>query len=317
MLTQIDGRFRRGRRRTLAGLCFLYVWLSAASPALAELPSGKSRHDVDVGGTRIAVFAYKPDGYEDGPLIVTFHGSVPDGAFSRNAMTRLAETEKSLVIAPEFDRKRFPRWAYELAGIAERVERSGAVEFLARPPERWTGAVVLELIEWARREEGRKDLPYYLVGHSGGAQFLSRFAAFVPNEARRIVLANAGSYLLADESQAFPYGFARVSDGLSIEQAMRRYVGSPITIFLGTEDLQRRGLSRRPGAERQGLTRYERGVHAFSTAGAFAAKRGWPCNWRLVDVPEAGHSSKAMFGGPEARAAIFGAGSSALERPCG
>lgn len=293
------------RDACLVGLCML-LCLTGARLASAELPLGKSRQDIDLNDVRITFFSYKPKAYAGGPLIVTFHGSEPHAAFALNAMIPLANAELAIVIAPEFDKERFPRWAYQLGGIAARHERDGRVEFVERPPEHWTGGIVLELIRRIRDEEGRQDLPYYLVGHSGGAQFLSRFAAFVANEAQRIVLTNAGTYLFPDEDRAFPYGFGGLSPALRSDEQMRRYLASPITILLGTEDLQRWGLNQSRGAERQGLSRYERGVNVFNAANRRAADRGWMCNWRLIDVPEVGHSSKGMYSSPEARTALFG-----------
>src|SRR5262245_23133032 len=51
--------------------------------------------------------------------------------------------------------------------------------------------LVLDLVILVPQQEGRP-IAYSLFGHSAGGQFVDRLAAFVPTEARRIVVANAG-----------------------------------------------------------------------------------------------------------------------------
>lgn len=48
-------------------------------------------------------------------------------------------------------------------------------------------------------------------------------------------------------------------------------------------------------AKAQGATRHERGLNAFKVARALAQTRGWPFNWRLVEVPGMGHRAKKML----------------------
>jgi poly(3-hydroxybutyrate) depolymerase len=38
------------------------------------LPSGPAKIEVQANGTPIDVFTYKPDGFDEGPLILVFHG---------------------------------------------------------------------------------------------------------------------------------------------------------------------------------------------------------------------------------------------------
>jgi hypothetical protein len=282
--------------------------VAVSDTAFAEIPFGRSKQDVDLDGVRLAFISYKPKGFQGGPLILSFHGSDRNPGEARNALIPLSRAVNALVVAPVFDAERFPRWAYQLGGIAERIEEDGAVRWIERPPEQWTGKIVFDLIARIRSDERCPDMPYVLVGHSAGAQFLSRLAAFTTTGAHRIVLANAGSYLLPDDSQPFPYGFGRTSVSGRRDGHLRRYLASPITIFVGTEDVQRWGLLASPGAESQGLSRYERGVSAYRSARKLAAERGWMTDWRFIDVPEAGHSSAAMYGSAEARDALFGEG---------
>ncbi|HEY9360298.1 MAG TPA: hypothetical protein VIQ50_07695 [Xanthobacteraceae bacterium] len=100
----------------------------------------------------------------------------------------------------------------------------------------FTGRLVLDLVDWVRREEGRP-IAYSLFGHSAGGQFLDRLAAFVPTEARRIVVANAGSYVFPSLEIDAPFGLGKVYSGTQGEAALRRYLEQPLTIYLGQGDI--------------------------------------------------------------------------------
>ena len=94
---------------------------------------------------------------------------------------------------------------------------------------------MLALVDWVRRQEGRP-LAYSLIGHSAGGQFLDRLAAFVPTEARRIVVANPGSYVFPSLDIDAPYGLGKVYSGADGEAQLRRYLQQPLTIYLGEGD---------------------------------------------------------------------------------
>ena len=292
-------RLRLGRLR-------LALFLTVLSPSLRgePFPPGKSEREVQAGATTWRVHAYKADCFRDGPLVVVFHGSDRNPELARDNALPLAKAGCALVVAPLFDEARFPRWAYQFGGLGELSDHDGRRLFRLKPRERTTGRLVLDLIGALRMEEGAPGMPYSLVGHSAGAQFLGRFAAFFPNEARRIVLANPGSYVMPAWERKYPYGFG----GLPIvgEADRKRYLASPIVILLAERDTDRNGLDKSPGAERQGSTRYERGHAAYDFAKATAAEDGLPFGWSLVEVSGLGHGSAKLYARSESAAALFG-----------
>jgi len=163
--------------------------------------------------------------------------------------------------------------------------------------------MVLGLVEALRREEGRPGMPYRLIGHSAGAQFLGRFAAFHDTGAERIVLANPGSYVAPSAERRFPFGYGGIpADGDDIP----RYLSAPIVLLLATDDTKRDGLDKSPGAERQGPTRLERGHAIFTMANDTAAAEGLAFRWAIVEVPGLGHGSRRLYARPEAAKALFG-----------
>lgn len=293
------------RNRHGSGLV-LAIALMFVSPALRSEPFavGKSERDIQAGEAIWQVHAYKPSCYGNGLLIVVFHGSDRNPRLARDNAVPLAEAGCALVVAPLFDEGRFPRWAYQFGGLGKVVEENGTRKFRLKPKGRRTGQLLLDLIKELREREGSRTLPYSLIGHSAGAQFLSRFAAFVENEAQRIVLANPGSYVVPLWERKYPYGFG----GLTIvdEADRKRYLDSPIVILLANRDLQREGLDKSPGAERQGPTRYARGRAVFEVARTSAAVDGSDFNWSLVEVTGLGHGSAKLYARSETAAALFG-----------
>lgn len=265
-----------------------------APGAAMPLPAGSSERRLSLADARLTVFAYRP-ACRDPSLLLVFHGQGHNADDYRDWARPLADKHCMLVVAPRFSKSQFPRWRYQHGGIA----RDGEVQ----DPRAWSGRLIPELAERIQQLEGRK-MPYSLIGHSAGGQFLSRLAAFTPTQAQRIVIANPGTHVLPDPKIEAPYGFGGVYASNDVDKELRRYLGTPITIFLGHDDTDEEGLSTSPEANAQGPTRHERGLNAFKAAQSLAQARGWPFNWRLVEVPGVGHKAKKMFAAPEASAAL-------------
>jgi hypothetical protein len=181
--------------------------------------------------------------------------------------------------------------------------RRGNKRRCSRRPRRWTGNIINELAAWARGQEQRP-LPYSLIGHSAGAQFLSRVAAFTHIEARRIVIANPSTYVVPSLNIDAPYGLRGVYPPAEAEAALRRYLEQPVTMFLGTADVGSKARNDSPQARAEGATRFDRGRSVFRVGEKLAAARGWTFGWRLVEVPGVSHSAGKMFAAPQALAAL-------------
>jgi hypothetical protein len=126
----------------------------------------------------------------------------------------------------------------------------------------------------------------------------------VPTEARRIVVANAGTYVLASLTVDAPYGLGKVYAGAEGEAKLRRYLEQPLTIYLGEDDTKEADRNDDPDALAQGASRLERGLNTFNGAKALAQARGWPFKWRLVELPGVGHSARKMLAAPQASEAL-------------
>ena len=272
------------------------VALGIVTPAVADpIPEGLAEQSVMLGQNQMAAFTYRPAQCPQPSLLLLFHGN--GGAQHYRDYARvLADKTCMIVVAPRFDKKRFSGADYQRGGIVRKRE--------VLPASDWTVNVVTDLAAWARKETGIKD--YYLLGHSAGAQFLSRVAAFLPTEAKRIVIANPSTHVMPSVDVRAPYGFGGVYSGEAAQDALRRYLAQPVTIYLGEADIKvdDEDLSQTRGAMAQGKTRFERGMNAFEAARQAAAKQDWPFNWRLVRAPGIGHSGGKMFASPLAIEAL-------------
>ncbi len=275
---------------------------TAAAPPAGAVPLGPGALTVDVG-VSLQVFTYKPPTYRGGPLIVVFHGVGRNAEEYRNFAITLGERFGAIVAAPLFDKERFPVEAYQRGGILK--------DGVLQPREAWTYALVPRLVEALRAREGQSKLPFYFVGHSAGGQFVVRMAAMAgPLGASGIVAANPGSHLFPTREAAFGYGFGGLPAELSDDAALRRYLATPLTLYLGTADTDEAhaSLDRSEPAMRQGKNRYERGLNCFAVAERLARQRGWTFAWRKVATPGVGHVAAEMFAAPAAELALFGDG---------
>ena len=261
--------------------------------ANASVPAGVARQAMDLEGFSLEVFTYQPAGCTVSGTLLVFHGLDRNAEAYRDYAIPLGQRLCMLVVAPLFDKARFPTWRYQRGGI---VSDDGSVQ----PPQSWTVNLVPRLVSWIRRKQGRADLSYSLIGHSAGAQFLSRVAAYAADGATQTVIANPSTWVRPSLDIAAPYGFKGISDRAWGEAALRRYLAAKITVLLGQEDVGSRNLATSEEAEEQGSTRFERGQNVFREAEAAARRNGWPFNWHLAVVPGVGHSARSMFGSVQA-----------------
>jgi pimeloyl-ACP methyl ester carboxylesterase len=282
-----------GITRVATAATMLGTLLGAMPLGAAPIETG--RQIADVNGAPMVVFTYRPVGCSDPSLLLVFHGIARNARTYRDDARALADRLCLLVVAPLFDRQAFPGWRYQRGGIVKGAAVQDGRDF--------TGRLVLDLVDWVRREEGRP-IAYSLFGHSAGGQFLDRLAAFVPTEARRIVVANAGSYVFPSLEIDAPFGLGKVYSGTQGEAALRRYLEQPLTIYLGQGDIRDDERNDYPEALAQGASRFQRGVNVFNAAKTLAQTRGWPFNWRLVELPGVGHDARKMLAAPQAAEAL-------------
>lgn len=286
------------RKRSIAvALALALLAMLAAGPASADGFAAGDGHEIaDLGGLPIEVFTYRPTSCHPTGILFVFHGVARNAATYRDDARPLADALCRLVVAPLFDEARFPIWRYQRGGV---VHDGRPVPAADR-----TVNLVPRLIAWARARESRPDMPHALLGHSAGAQFLDRVAAYVPLEAERIVIADPSTWVRPDAATPAPYGFGALFAPDESEAALRRYLAAPITVVVGAEDTGSRHLADGAEARAQGADRLERAHNTYARARDTARERGWSFGWRFIEIPGLGHDARRNFASPQTRDAL-------------
>jgi len=191
-----------------------------------------------------------------------------------------------------FDQDRFLAHLYSWGGI---LSKDGKV----RDSSKWSFPLATEVIQSILKGEGDIKRDHYLLGHSGGGQFLTRYVAMEPVTAKRVVAANAGTYPFPRLDWDWGYGFGKLPKDLQRDDRFKQMLGTPMTIYLGladTSDSTESGnFDASDDANRQGKFRLERGRNFFKYGGKLAKEKGWKFNWTEVEVPGVGHDANLMF----------------------
>jgi hypothetical protein len=267
------------------------------APAEAAIPSGPGNQTAALGDVSLQVATWAPTACTPAGILIVFAGLHRTTGPYRDYATPLAERNCLILVAPLLDPERFPPWSYQRGGVVQNG--------VPLQPDRWTVNLVPRLIAWAR-QQASAPLPVALLGHSAAAQFLSRVAAYIDTGAARIIIANSSTWLRPRLDNAAPYGFGGLFAPAAAEAALRRYVGAPITVLLGGEDVGDVDLARGPEAEAQGATRLARGQNILREAETVAGQNHWPFFWHAAIIPRVGHSARRIFTSDAAYAALAG-----------
>jgi hypothetical protein len=254
---------------------------------------GSDSRTAEIGDVRLTLYRHHPARSPQGVMLM-FHGNSGNAEALRDFAIPLSERLGLIVVAPLFDRKRFPPVAYQRGHVTDGRGRP-------RDPTGWTTRLVPALLDWAQQGRG---LPYWLWGFSAGAQFLSRVAAFqpLPREPERYVIVSPSVHVQPligrwPQGEAAPYGLGGLFETEEERQVQRRYLGRPLTLCVGAEDDEATDptLGRNRAARRQGPDRLSRAARTFDLGAMTALRLGCDFGWQLKIVPGIGHSARDML----------------------
>jgi hypothetical protein len=276
--------------RALLALSLLVV------PAEAAIPPGSGNQTAALGDVSLEIATWAPAACTPAGILIVFVGLHRTIGPYRDYATPLAKRYCLIVVAPLFDAECFPPWSYQRGGVVQNG--------VPLQPDHWTVNLVPRLIAWAR-QQADAPLPVALLGHSAGAQFVSRVAAYIDTGASRIIIANPSTWVRPRLDIAAPYGFGSLYAPAAAEAALRRYLAAPITVLLG-EDVGGEDLARGPEADAQGATRLERGQNILREAKTVADQNQWLFSWQRAIISGVGHSARHIFTSGAAFAALAG-----------
>lgn len=282
---------------TLATLCASTLALQGFTQAI---PAGKGLVHVDIGGTKLELYTYKPASYDGQKMIMVFHGVLRNADAYRDHSVGMGDRFKALIVTPKFDAERFPSIRYQRGGI---LKQDGS----AAPSEEWTYAFIPKIFESVRQMEGKPAMKYWLIGHSAGGQFVGRMCAFQDTGAERYVAANPSSWPFPTRALDYGYGFGGLPEVLSNDEMIKKFLARPLTIYLGTADnTPDSDTDMSDGALVEGAARYQRGKAFFQFAKTVSERKKWPCNWTIVEAEGVNHDHEKMFNHPSCEKALFG-----------
>ena len=246
----------------------------------------------------------------DTPVLFVHHGINRNGYDYRDYWLPLVDEAGVLVVAPEFSKEMFPgsRW-YNFGNLQDEAGES-------QPREQCTYAIVGRLFEALRTAGVTRQAGYGLFGHSAGGQYVHRLLSLgFRDKVVAAVTANAGTYAMPDLSVDFPYGLGSTGEGGTgvDEEGVRVLLRFRLTVMAGTADIDNTSANfpKEPQAMLQGATRHERAHRYIANAREAAVRRGFPCAWTIIDVPDVAHDGERMSA---AAAPVLGAALHAAAR---
>lgn len=277
----------------LVAVAAAFAPLRPAAQPPAPIPEGDASRTLVAGSERIEVHTYRPPHYRDGAMLIVLPGGVARSALAFRAYARpLADAHGYLLVVPQFEFDRIPFWRYQWAGIARRLFRDDDPHLEAQPRGQRLDALLRPLIEEVRRSVGAPGLPYALLGHGDGGEAALRWAAFEPNDARFVAVAEPAAWLFPTRRLLFPDGFGGLPPELAGETRLRSFLSQSVLLLSGLDE------------EGRPTPAGERARNAWRAAQQAARDRNRPSHWRLIEVPRGADNARALFASPQVRQAL-------------
>lgn len=206
--------------------------------------------------------------------ILLFSGMNRNYQEYRDAMEPIAQHLCLRLYSPYFDKEHFPPKDYQRGG---------------------RGLEIIPILIAALRKQDGTHIPYFMIGHSAGAQFLERIAAYAaPQNIQKFIIISPSSYVLPSLENEEPYGFKDHSP-----QEIATYLQEPLTILVGGKERgETAHLLKNKEAMMQGLNRLERAEKTFFMAQEISQKMDISLKWSFHKLPHLGHDFKKMLQSP-------------------
>lgn len=268
----------------LAALLCAFVWGTAPVYA-GEKPLRDRVVWRTVAATGQKYLLYAPGSAQPGgPMMVVVHGVTRKPKEIVRALRAEAAEHGITLVAPLFDRRHFA--GYQRLRADDRGPADEALDRVVADAARRTGA------------DGER---FTMFGHSGGAQFVHRYAMMHPERLLGYVVSAAGWYTLPDPTLPYPLGAGEGRRGRTPD--LDAFLRVPGCVVVGENDdsKEHRYLRRsRKLDPLQGVTRLERARTWVSAVRRASAERGLYTQYGFYVLPDTGHA----FSGARKRGGI-------------
>jgi hypothetical protein len=240
-------------------------------------------------GPELKIVVTRPVGLAaDRPVVFVMHGDHGDADHFRERWHELAIKYDFLLVTPEISRAESPGSIRpHLGNLFDEYGEVRTDSSLFYP-------VIERVFDEVRSRFGLSTNTYSLYGHAEGAEFVQRFIFYMPTaRVSRVVIADAGWYMMPDFNISFPYGLGQSA----VDQArLERGLQLPVTLMLDEPDpeVDDNNLLWTPEAVAQGQDRVARGQVFFESAQKEADELGVPFNWRIETVEGSDNHSQRL-----------------------
>lgn len=271
--------------------------------------NGTGKHQND----SITIFYHKPINFtRSSKILIVVPGAGRNGDNYRDSWIKTSEKHSVLVLSPSYPEKDYNYGDYHLGGIVKDLDLTKGVSFKKGTNQVHTDEDVIEfnvdtnkgnwifndfdrIFELVKNSTDSNQKKYDMFGHSAGGQILHRFVLFQPNsKADRILASNAGTYTLPDFETIYPFGIENITVP---KKQLKKSFRKKLILFLGELDnnLETRGrMLRSKTADKQGISRIERGKNFYSFSKELSKKSKMKFKWEHEIVPNVGHNQKKM-----------------------
>lgn len=214
------------------------------------------------------------------PVAVCVHGVSRNADRHFEAFAPLADAARWILLVPTFGPDDYP--GYQRLGRCSGGPRADLS--------------LIELLKQIRSRLGLPETAIHLFGHSGGAQFVHRFAMAHPSRVARYAISAAGWYTLPDATLNYPYGTLG-APFTSDAAALDAFLAIPGIVFVGARDRNGGPTLRRNEAldRQQGASRVDRAQRWQGAVNRRALEAGLDARLGLRQLDGCAHSFNGLI----------------------
>ena len=237
-----------------------------------------------VGSVPITYFVYQPSTLvRPGKVLVLVHGISRNAAEHVEVFAPFADHHGLTLIAPLFEDKSFR--GYQRLGFSRGKGKGIRSDHVLR-----------KVLDQFSVETSIPTKRFYMFGHSGGGQFVHRYAMAHPTEVIGYGVSAAGWYTLPDLALEYPYGLMKPGGFQDLAFDVDRFLAIPACILVGEKDTERdEALNKADHLDAtQGKTRRERAEYWAAAMTTAARWRGLGTSFDLFVLPNCGHDFRDL-----------------------